>query len=80
VPRLCVRWELDQGLLVEVKIRQLRMRRDLYLIHRRRGPLSHAAAAMLRLLRPGEEPTLKEEPRPANVKPGAPQTADVELS
>jgi len=80
VPRMCVRWELDQGLLVEVKIRQLRMRRDLYLIHRRRGPLSHAAAAMLRLLRPGEEPTLKEEPRPANVKPGAPQTADVELS
>src|SRR5262249_54357772 len=52
VPRMCVRWELEQGLLVEVKIRQLRMRRDLYLIYRRRGPLSHAARAMMNLLRP----------------------------
>ena len=52
VPRMCARWEVEQGLLVEVKIRQLRMPRDLYLLHRKRGPLSHAAAAMLRLLRP----------------------------
>ena len=36
-----------------MKIRQLRMPRDLLLLYRRRGPLSHAAAAMLRLLRPG---------------------------
>ncbi len=52
VPRMCTRWEVEQGLLVEVKIRELRMPRDLYLLHRKRGPLSHAAAAMLRLLRP----------------------------
>jgi DNA-binding transcriptional LysR family regulator len=52
VPRMCARWEIEQGLLVEVKIRELRMPRDLYLLHRKRGPLSHAAAAMLRLLRP----------------------------
>jgi DNA-binding transcriptional LysR family regulator len=52
VPRMCARWELEQGLLVDVKVRQLRMPRDLYLIYRRRGPLSHAAAAMLRLLQP----------------------------
>jgi DNA-binding transcriptional LysR family regulator len=52
VPRMCARWEVEQGLLVEVKIRELRMPRDLYLLHRKRGPLSHAAAAMLRLLRP----------------------------
>jgi DNA-binding transcriptional LysR family regulator len=52
VPRMCARWEIEQGLLVEIKIRQLRMPRDLYLLHRKRGPLSHAAAAMLRLLRP----------------------------
>src|SRR6202521_211223 len=56
VPRMCVRWEVEQGLLVEVKIRQLRMRRDLYLLYRRRGPLSHAATALLRLLRPGARP------------------------
>jgi len=52
VPRMCARWEVEQGLLVEVKIRQLRMPRDLYVLHRKRGPLSHAAASMLRLLRP----------------------------
>ena len=64
VPRMCVRWEFEQGLLVEVKIRQLKMRRDLYLLHRRRGPLSHAATAMLRLLRPGAV-ALPAEPKPA---------------
>ncbi len=35
---------------------QLRMPRDLYLLYRRRGPLSHAATAMLQLLRPGGAP------------------------
>ncbi len=64
VPRMCVRWEFEQGLLVEVKIRQLKMRRDLYLLHRRRGPLSHAATAMLHLLRPGAV-ALPAEPEPA---------------
>ena len=53
VPRMCVRWEVEQRLLVEVLIRELRMPRDLYLVYRRRGPLSHAATAMLHLLRPG---------------------------
>jgi DNA-binding transcriptional LysR family regulator len=53
VPRMCVRFEVEQGLLVEVKVRELRMRRDLYLLCRRRGPISHAAKAMMRLLRPG---------------------------
>jgi len=52
VPRMCVRWEVEQNLLTEVKVRQLRMPRDLYLLYRRRGPLSHAASAMLQLLRP----------------------------
>jgi DNA-binding transcriptional LysR family regulator len=52
VPRMCVRWEVEQGWLVEVKVRQLRMPRDLYLLYRRRGPLSHAAAALLKMMRP----------------------------
>jgi len=60
VPRMCARWEVEQGLLVEVKIRELRMPRDLYLLHRKRGPLSHAAAAMLRLLRPRTAPATAE--------------------
>ncbi len=64
VPRMCARWEVEQGLLVEVKIRQLRMPRDLYLLHRKRGPLSHAAAAMLRLLRPKAAATGTESEAP----------------
>ena len=54
VPRMCVRWEVEQGLLVELKIRQLRMPRNLYLISRRDARLSHAAEALVRLLRCGE--------------------------
>ena len=65
VPRMCVTWEVEQHSLVEVKVRQLRMPRDLYLLYRRRGPLSHAARAMLQLLHPaGESPTSKAEKAP----------------
>jgi DNA-binding transcriptional LysR family regulator len=64
-PRMCVRWEIEQGLLVGVKIKQLRMPRDLYLLYRRRGPLSHAAAALLKMLRPrtatGEDSDVSSE-------------------
>jgi DNA-binding transcriptional LysR family regulator len=60
VPRMCVRWEIEQSLLVDVKVRQLRVPRDLYLLYRRRGPLSHAATAMLHLLRPGAAPPVEE--------------------
>jgi DNA-binding transcriptional LysR family regulator len=60
VPRMCVRWEVEQRLLVEVVIRELRMPRDLYLVYRRRGPLSHAATAMLHLLRPGAAPPIDD--------------------
>lgn len=68
VPRMCARWEVEQGLLVEIKIRELRMPRDLYLLYRKQGPLSHAAAGMLRLLRPrtapsAEAPETADEPR-----------------
>jgi DNA-binding transcriptional LysR family regulator len=74
VPRMCVRWEVDQGLLVEVKVRQLRMPRDLYLLYRRRGPLSHAAAALLKMLRPRgaavAESADSAEPAEASAKLG----------
>ncbi len=52
VPRMCVRWEIEQDLLVEVKVRELRMPRDLYLLYRRREQLSHSAKAMFDLLKP----------------------------
>jgi hypothetical protein len=55
--------------LVEVLIRELRMPRDLYLVYRRRGPLSHAATAMLHLLRPGATPP-SDDPSEARTSDG----------
>lgn len=52
VPRMCVRMEIEHGTLVEVKIRQMRLPRHLYLIYRRDDPLSPAIQAFFRLLRP----------------------------
>ncbi len=51
VPRMCVRWEVERGLLIEVRIRQLKMPRHLYLISRRGARLSHAATALVQVLR-----------------------------
>jgi DNA-binding transcriptional LysR family regulator len=53
VPRMCVRWEVERRALVEVKIRQLKLPRHLYLISRRGVRLSHAALAFVRLVRGG---------------------------
>ena len=52
VPRMCVQVEAERGQLVEVRIREMRLRRDLFLIFRRDRPLSQPAKAFLRLLRP----------------------------
>jgi DNA-binding transcriptional LysR family regulator len=51
VPRMCVRWEVERGLLTEVRIKQLKMPRHLYLISRRGARLSHAATALVQVLR-----------------------------
>lgn len=51
VPRTCVQWELDRGWLVEVKIKQFALSRQLYLVHRKGAKLSHSAVEFLRLLR-----------------------------
>lgn len=53
VPRMCVRWEVERGALVEIKIRQLRLPRHLFLVSRRGARLSHAAVELVRLLRSG---------------------------
>jgi DNA-binding transcriptional LysR family regulator len=50
VPRMCVCWEVERKLLAEVRIRQLKMPRSLYLVSRRGARLSHAAAGLMRLL------------------------------
>ncbi|MGB7023865.1 MAG: LysR family transcriptional regulator [Candidatus Acidiferrales bacterium] len=56
VPRMCVQVEVERGQLVEVRIREMRLRRDLFLIFRRDRPLSQAAKAFLGLLRPKQSP------------------------
>jgi len=63
VPRMCVRWEVERGTLVELKIRQLKLPRHLYLISRRGTRLSHAALALVRLLRSGHTAQLSAESR-----------------
>ena len=50
VPRMCVRWEVERKLLAEVRIRQMKMPRSLYLVSRRGARLSHAAVGLMRLL------------------------------
>ena len=51
VPRMCVQWEIENNWLAEVRVRQLKMPRHLYLISRRGARLSHAALGLMRLLR-----------------------------
>ncbi len=51
VPRMCVRWEVERKLLAEVRIRQMKLPRSLYLVSRRGARLSHAAEGLMRLLR-----------------------------
>jgi len=51
VPRMCVKAEVDSGDLKEVRIREMRLHRELYLIFRRDQPLSQSAEAFMRLLR-----------------------------
>src|SRR5260370_23885172 len=55
VPRMCVRWEVERGLLIEVRIKQLKVPRHLYLISRRGARLSHAATALVQVLRATQE-------------------------
>ena len=51
VPRMCVEMEIAQGTLIELRIRQMRIPRHLFLLYRRDRALSHAARAFMRMLR-----------------------------
>lgn len=64
VPRMCVQMEVEDGDLVEVRIREMRLRRELYLIFRRDQPLSQGAQAFVRLLK------VKESAQLTNGRPG----------
>ena len=65
VPRMCVRWEVEHRLLAEVRIRQLKLPRDLYLVHRRDARFSRATAALLRML-PGAGNPVRARPVPSH--------------
>jgi DNA-binding transcriptional LysR family regulator len=51
VPRMCVEREVAQGSLCELRIRQMRVVRKLYLIYRRDRPLTAAAQELVEIIR-----------------------------
>lgn len=52
VPRMCVEEEIARGDLRELRIRQMRILRRLYLVYRQDRPLTAAAQALIEVLRP----------------------------
>ena len=57
LPRLCVEQEVEQGILCEVGVRELKVERKIRLVHPARRALSHAAKAFLELMKArGEQP------------------------
>ena len=53
VPRMCVENEIEQGLLAEVKVRELHVERKIRLVYPTRRALSHAAKAFLEVIKTG---------------------------
>jgi DNA-binding transcriptional LysR family regulator len=51
LPRMCVEQEIEQGLLCEVKVKELHVERKIRLVYPTRRALSHAARAFLELVR-----------------------------
>jgi len=51
LPRMCVEQEIEQGLLCEVKVKELHVERKIRLIYPTRRVLSHAARAFLDVVR-----------------------------
>jgi DNA-binding transcriptional LysR family regulator len=52
VPRMCVEREIARGDLRELRLRQMKMERHVYLVYRQDRPLATAAKALVELLRP----------------------------
>ena len=50
LPRMCVEQEIEQGLLCEVKVKEMHVERKIRLIYPTRRALSHAAKAFLEVL------------------------------
>jgi DNA-binding transcriptional LysR family regulator len=56
VPRMCVEGELARGDLREVRIRQMRIERKLYLVYRQDRPLTGAAQALVNIILASKSP------------------------
>ena len=50
LPRMCVEQEIEQGLLCEVRVKEMQMERKIRLVYPTRRALSHAGRAFLELL------------------------------
>lgn len=65
VPRMCVEQELGQGLIHEVRVKELNVERKIRLVYPSRRALSHAAKAFLDVVRSTSRasPTTSEAPK-----------------
>jgi DNA-binding transcriptional LysR family regulator len=50
LPRMCVEQEIEQGLLCEVRVKEMHVERKIRLIYPTRRALSHAAKAFLQVV------------------------------
>ena len=57
VPRMCVEKEIEQGLLAEVKVKEMHVERKIRLVYPTRRALSHAARAFLDVVKAGRNGT-----------------------
>jgi DNA-binding transcriptional LysR family regulator len=57
VPRMCVVDELNRGDLRELSIRQMKVVRRLYLVHRKDRPLTAAAQALMNVILSPKKPS-----------------------
>ena len=53
LPRMCVEQEIEQKVLCEIRVPELRMERPIRLVYPARRALSHAARAFLEVVRGG---------------------------
>lgn len=53
VPRMCIEQELEQGLLREIRVKELNIERKIRLVYPARRALSHAAKAFLEVVKRG---------------------------
>lgn len=64
VPRMCVEGELARGDLRELKIRQMRIERRLYLVYRQDRPLTGAAQALVNIILSRKKPAARRKGAP----------------